>query len=101
VPCESDEDPSYFPCDANKALLNCVACKGYKGHGICSHVLAINHVLQKFNVKHHLRELCSARKVGGNTKRVLKALERDTEAGRYIDSSDEEQELQRLEGGQA
>jgi hypothetical protein len=101
VPCESDEDPSYFPCDANKALLNCVACKGYKGHGICSHVLAVNHILQHFNVKHHLRELCSARKVGGNRTRKLKALEHDIDAGRYIDSSDEELELRRLEGNGA
>ena len=61
-----------------------------RGYGICSHVLAINHILMKFNVRYELAHVGkSNRKTkGGNTKRLEKALERMPAA--ELDSSDEE-----------
>ena len=37
--------------------LDCPSCKSFKHVGICSHVLAVNHIMQKFNVRYRLREL--------------------------------------------
>ena len=41
-------------CEANTANLDCFGCKGFKGHGICSHVISINHILKNFNVRYQL-----------------------------------------------
>ena len=90
-------------CTGNPAKLNCPTCKGFKGHGICSHVLAINHMQGKIDVEYLLGEL-SATKAnnlqGGGFKgrRALSsapALEKQRHP-RDPDSSDEEEELRRL-----
>ena len=72
--------------------LTCHACKSFKGHGICSHVLAINHMLKSFNVRYQLLTIgkAASKKSGGNIKKVLPALEKAPR--REPDSSDEEEE---------
>ena len=51
-------------CDLNRAELFC-GCKGYRHGGICSHVLAINHMLKTIDLKKLLAPLCRAHKKGG------------------------------------
>ena len=57
-----------------------MACKCFKGYGCCPHVLAINHILSKFNVKYQLQKLPKKKEKhtrrGGNLKAPPKALER-------------------------
>ena len=83
-------------CEGNPAELECVGCKGFKHVGICSHVLACNHILKKFNVRYQLMQLSKKKKKGvsgGYWKGVRPALTREEPE----DSSDEEQqELLRL-----
>ena len=81
-------------CEANPGGYDCLACKGFKGIGICSHVVAVNHILTKYNVRDELKLLQTkaAKKSisGGNRKRPVPALERHSEP--EPDSSDEEEE---------
>ena len=82
--CECEGNPGKYVCD----------CKGFKGHGICSHVLAINHMLQKVNLRRLIAEMGKSRistrpdGTGGNRKSSVPALEK----ARHVeeDSSDEE-----------
>ena len=81
-------------CEGNVAKYECLACKSFKGVGICSHVLAISHILKQYNVRYELKNLqTSASKKqaakGGNTTRPLPALQRAPVA--EPDSSDEEE----------
>ena len=72
-------------------------CMWFKGHGICSHVLTINHILTKFNVRYELAHIGkrAAKHTAGNRMHPLPALQRA--AAREPDSSDEEEaELLRL-----
>ena len=88
-------------CDLNPRKLDCLYCKGFKGVGICSHVLAINHILKEINLRREVMEIgaSSSRKDayhkgknsgGGNRKTPIPALTRAPT--READSSDEEQE---------
>ena len=65
-------------CEANPSELDCPHCKGFKHSGICSHVLAVNHILTKFNVKYHLAEIGKKTDKGtkGKSKAPPKALTR-------------------------
>ena len=72
-------------------MLDCPTCKAFKGVGICSHVLAINHILKQFNVRYQLAT------IGKKTEKThylggkkTPALERVPQ--REPDSSDEEEE---------
>ena len=47
------DDSEICECEGNPLRYVC-NCKGYKGVGICSHVLAINHILKAFNVRYEL-----------------------------------------------
>jgi hypothetical protein len=94
--------PAYGPyevcvCEGNPTEHVC-DCKSCKNYGICSHLLAINHVLKKFNVRSTLLSIgkkSSKHAKGGNVKRLEPALTRAPT--REPDSSDEEEErLQRL-----
>ena len=76
--CECEGNPTKHVCN----------CKGFKAHGICSHVLAINHILTKFNVRLELAQMGKRKCKTGNLKRLEKALERMPAA--ELDSSDEE-----------
>ena len=72
---------------------HCPCCKGFKHSGICSHVLAINHILQKFNVRHHLAPLGQRTEKGkckGRAKAPPKAVTRVPQ--REKTESDEEAE---------
>jgi hypothetical protein len=98
--CKPAEGMTVYECDGNRGKYDCVACKGFKGVGICSHVLAINHITKQYNVRYELSMLQtrSSKKAaikGGNVKRVAPALTRAPVAA--PDSSDEEEaELLRL-----
>ena len=43
-----------MPCRLNPITLLCT-CKGFKHHAICSHVLAISHVLKGINIGEELK----------------------------------------------
>ena len=75
---DEDEARPVPKCEANVARLDCPTCKGFKGYGICSHVIAINHVLKKFNVRQELLEIGqkACKKPGGNTIRPPPALQK-------------------------
>ena len=45
-----------MPCRLNPLCLLCT-CKGFKHHAICSHVLAISHVLKGINIREELKPL--------------------------------------------
>ena len=64
-------------------------CKGFKGHGICSHVLAVNHIMKNVNLRHELMEIGQGvHKKGGNRQKNVPAL--TMAPTREPDSSDEE-----------
>ena len=87
------EDYPVPECEGNPMKLDCPCCKGFKHSGICSHVLAINHILQKFNVRYHLAPLGQRTEKGkckGRAKAPPKALTRVPQ--REKTESDEEAE---------
>ena len=49
-----------MPCRLNPLCLLCT-CKGFKHHAICSHVLAISHVLKGINIREELKPLSKTR----------------------------------------
>ena len=80
-------------CDLNQGKFNCPHCKGFKQYGICSHVLAINHILMAINLRRELMEIGKSTmkkkdKGGGNRQSVEPALTKVPE--REPDSSDDE-----------
>ena len=77
-------------CEGNHFELVC-DCKGFKGYGICSHVLAINHILQGFNVRYQLARMgqSKALKATGRPRLPAPALTREQQCD---DSSDEEEQ---------
>ena len=80
----------------NPGGFDCPTCKGFKNVGICSHVLAINHITGYIDIDDLLCNLCEPRKRGGFTKGVRPALVREDNAPRairYVDSSDEEESV--------
>jgi hypothetical protein len=83
----ADDDDGVPKCEWNPANLSCPTCKGFRNWGICSHVIAINHILDKIDLEDQLKELGGPRKKGGFNKGVRPALIREKEAA---DSSDEE-----------
>ena len=88
-------------CEANPARLDHPACKGFKLHGICSHVVAVNHILMKYNVCRQLKTIGkSAARMGahGNFMRPAPALQHAPE--REPTSSDEEDERLEALGAQ-
>ena len=85
-------------CEGNIAgyVCDCKACKGYCTARICSHLLAINHILKHFNVRYQLHGIGSSNrsKSGPGQGRLPNpepALQR-ARIAREPDSSDEEQE---------
>jgi hypothetical protein len=98
--CEAREEYGVPDCEGNPALLDCPTCKAFKGVGICSHVLAINHILKQFNVRYQLATIGKRtdKSKKGPSKKITPALERIPQ--REPDSSDEEEERALLLGGQ-
>ena len=91
---DADEVPK---CEWNPANLSCPTCKGFRNWGICSHVVAINHILDKIDLEDQLKELGAPRKRGGFNQGVRPALIKEKEAFCHdcsdeVDSSDEEDE---------
>ena len=82
-------------CEANPGCFVC-SCKGFKHVGICSHVIAINHVTKKYNARQQLLRFGKrkAKDRGGNQLRTVPALLRAPQ--RQADSSTEEEEAARL-----
>jgi hypothetical protein len=93
---------SVLPCEGNPCGFDCKACKAFKQVGICSHVLTINHILTRFNVRFQLKEiqtkalLKKAGRMGNNRKAPVPALQREPQV--EPDSSDEEAERLELLG---
>ena len=81
-----DKDSKYgVPfCHYNPASLTCPSCKGFKHVGICSHVLAINHILEHIDVNYLLGKVQKAKKIGGHKRNVRPALQCES------DSSDDD-----------
>ena len=50
-----DENWPIPRCELNPMRLDCQLCKGFKSYGVCSHVLALNHILQKVNLRRQPR----------------------------------------------
>ena len=80
--------------------MDCYYCKGFKHVGICSHVLAINHMLKKINLRRLVIAIGQSKRKhnNGGRRRVEPALQRM--AQREPDSSDEEIERALLLGEQ-
>lgn len=79
-------------------LRICVACKEFKGgFGICSHVLAINHIKKKHNLRYELKTLqTSASKKAAMRAEALyvrSALMRAPPVWHHNSSDEEEPEL--------
>ena len=92
IVCTPADGYEVLTCDGNPCKYECLACKTFKGVGICSHVLAINHILQKFNLRYELKQLqtrASKKQAAkaGKVVRPLPALQRAPVA--QPDSSDE------------
>ena len=92
-------------CEGNPAKLDCPSCKSFKAYGICSHVLAVNHILTKFNVRYRLAELSKTKSnnpqgSGVYGRRALSktapALEKQRLPFEEDSSDDEESVLRRL-----
>jgi hypothetical protein len=98
------EGQSVLPCEGNPCGFDCKACKAFKQVGICSHVLTINHMLLRFNVRFQLKAiqtnalLKKAGLMGNNRKAPVPALQREPQV--ELDSSDEEAERLQLLGQQ-
>ena len=68
-----DAGEKYPPLDAgtaNACGYSCMGCKGFQGVGICSHVLAINHIMKKFNLRYELKQVQTeaSKKAGGRAQ---------------------------------
>ena len=65
--------------DGNPLGYDCPTCKGFKLYGICSHVVAVNHLMKKLDVYAMLDVLTEVPKKnrGGYTKGVRPALSRE------------------------
>ena len=92
-------------CEYNPANLDCYYCKGFKHVGICSHVLCLNHILKRINLRRLVMEIgqnkCSKNKTGvGRPKKPEPALTKAARRQPCGDSSDEEEERLRLLGEQ-
>ena len=95
------EGQSVLPCEGNPCEFACQACKAFKQVGICSHVLTINHILTRFNVRFQLKSIqTNALKKAGQrgSRKLLPALQREPQVA--PDSSDEEEERLQLLGQQ-
>jgi hypothetical protein len=92
---------SVLPCEGNPCGFDCKACKAFKQVGICSHVLTINHMLLRFNVRFQLKAIqTNALKKAGQrgSRKLVPALQRAPHV--EPDSSDEEAERLELLGQQ-
>ena len=78
VVCEPREEYGVPECEGNPCKYDCPTCKGFKHIGICSHVLAINHILQKFNVRYQMLPIgqrTEKKRMGGaGGKAVVKSI---------------------------
>ena len=88
--CEPDEAYGVPQCEGNPCKLDCPTCKGFKHSGICSHVLCINHILTKYDVRAQLKTIGKRTDKSSRGTQKQKALERVPQ--REPDSSDEEEE---------
>ena len=59
-------EPGEIPkCEYNPANVGCPTCNGFRNWGICSHVVAINHILDKIDLEDQLKELSERAAQGG------------------------------------
>ena len=70
--------------------LDCFTCKGFKSDGICSHVLAVNHILDNIDLIYNLKKFvldANKKNKGGHGPKVMPALvrERPEKEGEEVD----------------
>ena len=79
-----------LPCRLNPAFLMCT-CKGYKHHGICSHVLAISHLLKVIDIDEELKSL-APRRQAHRPKKARGALSMQPDDGLDVEEDEGEGE---------
>ena len=60
--------------------LDCFTCKGFKSVGICSHVLAVNHIQGAIDLVYNLKKFvidANKKHKAGNSQKVMPALVRE------------------------
>jgi hypothetical protein len=75
-------------CKHNSQTLTCPTCKGFKHVGICSHVLAVNHIVGEIDITFLLDKTDKPKKKGGQRAKPRPALQ--------CESSSSEEEVARL-----
>jgi hypothetical protein len=77
-----DKDSKYgVPfCHYNPASLTCPSCKGFKHVGICSHILAFNHMLGLVDVHYLMGKVQKPKKIGGQKRNVRPALQCESDS---------------------
>ena len=94
VVCQPAEGMTVPECEGNKGKYDCIACKGFKHSGICSHVLAVNHITKHYNVRYEMQRLqtSASKKAAIKAGKVVKPAPALTRAPVAApDSSDEEE----------
>ena len=64
----------------NPLHLDCFTCKGFKSVGICSHVLAVNHIQGAIDLVYNLKKFvidANKKHKAGNSQKVMPALVRE------------------------
>ena len=74
----------------NPGKLDCFSCKGFKRTGICSHSLAVNHILGHIDLVYNLKKFvidANKKNKAGNSQKVMPALvrERPEKEGEEVD----------------
>ena len=92
TPEERAEDP--LPeCEWNPVCLDCFGCKGFKHTGICSHVVAVHHLMNKYDLLYNTERFLTKnqkKNMGGNTRKVMPALIKEKPLPPRADSSDDD-----------
>ena len=70
----ADDEWGVPECKMNPGKMDCPTCKGFKQYGICSHVLAVNHIMGLIDLVRQNKALHKPVKNGGNMKRRFPAL---------------------------
>ena len=87
-------------CDYNPKKLICIGCKGFCQRGICSHVVAVNHLLLAVNLRQDLQPIglsnaLVANRAGGNKSAPLPALQKTM----YRNTAADEEQRKLIEAG--
>ena len=93
----NDDTYSLPVCHWNPGNFTCPTCKGFKHVGICSHVLATNHILELIDLDYLMGALCKPRKKGGQTQKPRPALQREADSSECSTPPESDDELPRID----